>query len=209
MTYGNGFVVLGGISFKEDRVRVVWMEVSGGIVRARVVSRVVLGLVMRVVLVMLRGWEAFVRWFWMGELSLEEMSIKRDHHVIHKIEFICEGVWVIDMNMLKEPSEKHSIGKCHIGILGHAYHSVDDVVGKVEVFSNGEAVKHVAQTRVRMVLVSSETYSISTQDDFPFLEIDFQLEKNYLKMVKEGINPFHLSGFRLSSFIEQSITDQG
>ncbi|GJX48627.1 hypothetical protein Tco_0273817 [Tanacetum coccineum] len=37
---------------------------------------VVLGLVMKVVLVMLRGWEAFVRWFWMGELSLEEISMK-------------------------------------------------------------------------------------------------------------------------------------
>nr|GEV53853.1 hypothetical protein [Tanacetum cinerariifolium] len=46
-----------------SRVRVVWMEVGGGVVSARVVSRVVLGLVMKVVLVMLRGWEAFVRWF--------------------------------------------------------------------------------------------------------------------------------------------------
>ncbi|GJY92437.1 DEAD-box ATP-dependent RNA helicase 6-like protein, partial [Tanacetum coccineum] len=59
-----------------SRVGVVWMEVDGGIVRARVVSRVVLGLVMKVVLVVLRGWEVFVRWFWMGELSLEEVSMK-------------------------------------------------------------------------------------------------------------------------------------
>ncbi|GKE92473.1 hypothetical protein Tco_1573568, partial [Tanacetum coccineum] len=59
-----------------SRVRVVWMEVGGGVVSAKVVSRVVLGLVMKVVLVMLRGWEAFVRWFWMGELSLEEISMK-------------------------------------------------------------------------------------------------------------------------------------
>ncbi|GKB98192.1 hypothetical protein Tco_0984329 [Tanacetum coccineum] len=82
------FVVLGGISFKEDRVRVVWMEVGGGVVSARVVSRVVLGLVMKVVLVMLRGWEAFVRWFWMGELSLEDISIK----LVCGIFF--EGFWV-------------------------------------------------------------------------------------------------------------------
>ncbi|GJT30178.1 hypothetical protein Tco_0910453 [Tanacetum coccineum] len=40
-----------------SRVRVVWMEVGGGVVSARVVSGVVLGFV----LVMLRGWEAFVR----------------------------------------------------------------------------------------------------------------------------------------------------
>ncbi|GJT65113.1 hypothetical protein Tco_1016593 [Tanacetum coccineum] len=54
-----------------SRVRVIWMEVGGGVVRVRVVSRVVV----KVMLVMLRGWEAFVRWFWMGELSLEEMSM--------------------------------------------------------------------------------------------------------------------------------------
>nr|GEV12541.1 hypothetical protein [Tanacetum cinerariifolium] len=67
------------------------------------------------------------------------------------------GDEVIDMNMLKKPSEKHSVGKCHIGTLGYTYHSVGDVVGKVEVFSDNEAVKHVAQARVRMVLVFDET----------------------------------------------------
>ncbi|GKC14575.1 hypothetical protein Tco_1011357 [Tanacetum coccineum] len=59
-----------------SRVGVVWMKVGGGIVRARVVSRVVLGLVMKVVLMVLRGWGLFVRRFWMGELSLEEMLMK-------------------------------------------------------------------------------------------------------------------------------------
>nr|GEW79048.1 hypothetical protein [Tanacetum cinerariifolium] len=54
----------------------VEIKVGGRVVSARVVSRVVLGLVMKVVLVMLRGCEAFVRWFWMGELSLEEISMK-------------------------------------------------------------------------------------------------------------------------------------
>ncbi|GJT48217.1 zinc finger BED domain-containing protein RICESLEEPER 2-like protein [Tanacetum coccineum] len=59
-----------------SRVGVVWIEVGGGIVRARVVSRVVLGLLMKVMLLVLRGWEVFVRWFWIGELSLEKMSMK-------------------------------------------------------------------------------------------------------------------------------------
>nr|GEZ71610.1 hypothetical protein [Tanacetum cinerariifolium] len=59
-----------------SRVVVVWMEDGGGIVSAMAVSRVVLGLVMKVVFVMLRGWEAFERWFWIGELSLEEISMK-------------------------------------------------------------------------------------------------------------------------------------
>ncbi|GJZ34046.1 hypothetical protein Tco_0579482 [Tanacetum coccineum] len=63
--------------------------------------------------------------------------------------------------MLKKQSDKHSIGKCHIGTLGHTYHSVGDVLGKVEVFSNGEAVEHVAQTRIRMVLVSSSNGELS------------------------------------------------
>nr|GEW40265.1 hypothetical protein [Tanacetum cinerariifolium] len=52
-----------------SRVRVVWMEVSGGVVRARVVSIVVVKIV-------LIGWEVFKRWFWMGEDSLEDMSMK-------------------------------------------------------------------------------------------------------------------------------------
>ncbi|GJY72705.1 hypothetical protein Tco_0476408 [Tanacetum coccineum] len=64
--------------------------------------------------------------------------------------------------MTLKPSEKHFVGKCYIGTLGHTHHSVGDVVGKVERFSNGEAVEHVAQTSVRMVLVSSETYDIFT-----------------------------------------------
>ncbi|GKB67831.1 hypothetical protein Tco_0929243 [Tanacetum coccineum] len=84
MTYGNGFELLGGISFEEDRVRVVWMEVGGGVVRARVVSRVV-------VKVVLRGWEVFERWFWMGELSLEEMSMKS----VRGIFFV--GFWVEEL----------------------------------------------------------------------------------------------------------------
>ncbi|GKF20507.1 hypothetical protein Tco_0069145, partial [Tanacetum coccineum] len=33
-------------------------------------------------------------------------------------------------------------------------------------------------------------------------------EANLLKRIKDGINPFHLSGLGLSPFIEQSITDQ-
>ncbi|GKA60102.1 hypothetical protein Tco_0759415 [Tanacetum coccineum] len=55
-----------------SKVGVVWMEVGGEIMRARVVSRVVV----KVVLMVLSGWEVFERWFWMGELSLEEMLMK-------------------------------------------------------------------------------------------------------------------------------------
>ncbi|GJW83998.1 hypothetical protein Tco_0157143 [Tanacetum coccineum] len=108
-----------------SRVGVVWMEVGGGIVRARVVSRVVVGLVMKVVLVVLRG-------FWVEELALEAMEYDDQD----------------------EEDYLQIFRKCHIDTLGHTYHSVGDVVGKVEVFSNGEAVEHVAQARFRMVLIS-------------------------------------------------------
>nr|GEU56998.1 hypothetical protein [Tanacetum cinerariifolium] len=68
--------------------------------------------------------------------------------------------------------------------------------GKVEVFSNGEVVEYVAQTRDRMVLVSSKTYDIFTQDDFLFFEIDFQLRNTHLKRVKEGITSIMANGKR-------------
>ncbi|GKC97192.1 hypothetical protein Tco_1167467, partial [Tanacetum coccineum] len=68
---------------------------------------------------------------------------ERDHHVIHKIEIIGECIRVRDTNMLNKSSEKHPIGKSHIGALGHTNHSIDDVVGKIEVLSSGKIVEHV------------------------------------------------------------------
>ncbi|GKC07135.1 hypothetical protein Tco_0998745 [Tanacetum coccineum] len=77
----------------ESRVRVVWMEVGGGVVRARVVSSVVVKFV-------LIGWELFERWFWMGELSLEDMSMKSVLGIFFR------GFWVeelaLDAMMIKE-----------------------------------------------------------------------------------------------------------
>ncbi|GKF21508.1 hypothetical protein Tco_0070146 [Tanacetum coccineum] len=88
------------VNMSGSRARVVWMEVGGGIVRARVVSRVVFGLVMKVVLMVLSGWEVLVRWFWMGELSLEEMSMKSVRGIFFG------GFWVeglaLETMMIKE-----------------------------------------------------------------------------------------------------------
>ncbi|GKC09954.1 hypothetical protein Tco_1001564, partial [Tanacetum coccineum] len=76
-----------------SRVRVVWMEVGGQVVSARVVSRVVLGFVFV-------GWEVFERCFWMGELSLEDMSMKS------VLGIFFGGFWVeelaLDAIMIKE-----------------------------------------------------------------------------------------------------------
>ncbi|GJW71686.1 hypothetical protein Tco_0128603 [Tanacetum coccineum] len=58
MTYGNGFELLSGMSFKEDRV--VWMLVDGGKVRTRLVSNVVA----KIMLLLLR----------VEELALEAME---------------------------------------------------------------------------------------------------------------------------------------
>ncbi|GKB95744.1 hypothetical protein Tco_0981881 [Tanacetum coccineum] len=154
-----------------SRVGVVWMEVGGGIVRARVVSRVVV----MVVWMVLRG-------FWIEELALEAMELD-------------------DQRMEYEKGEKHSVGKCHIGTLGHTHHSVGNVIDEVEGFFNGEAVEHITKASIWMVFVFGETYGIFTQDDFPLFKLNFQLGDNHLKGIKDGINPFHLLGLGLSSFI--------
>nr|GEV97880.1 RNA-directed DNA polymerase, eukaryota [Tanacetum cinerariifolium] len=67
-----------------SRVRVVWMEVGGRVIRARVASSVV-------VKVVLIGWEVFKRRFWMGELSLEDTSMK----LVLGIFFV--GFWVEEL----------------------------------------------------------------------------------------------------------------
>ncbi|GJS23541.1 hypothetical protein Tco_0452173 [Tanacetum coccineum] len=56
-------------------------------------------------------------------------------------------------NMLNKSSKKHPIGKSHIDTLGYTNHSIDDVVDKIEVFSSGKTVEHVAETSIRVVLV--------------------------------------------------------
>nr|GEU93592.1 hypothetical protein [Tanacetum cinerariifolium] len=133
-----------------SRVVVVWMEDGGGIMS-----------------------EELVRWFWMVELSLEEISMKsvrgifferfwveelaleaieeygqkcsclRDNFPHFDEELEKENQMTRCQEELKESGEKHSIGKCNIGSFGHTYHTVGNVVGEVEGFSNGEAIEHV------------------------------------------------------------------
>nr|GEX08796.1 hypothetical protein [Tanacetum cinerariifolium] len=96
-----------------------------------------------------------------------------NHHVIHKIEIIRECMRMSNVSMLKKSSEKHSIRKSHINALGHTYHSIGNVVGKIKVFSNGKTIDHLAETSIGMVLISREAYSVFTKDDFPFFKIGF------------------------------------
>ncbi|GJT03524.1 hypothetical protein Tco_0824693 [Tanacetum coccineum] len=67
-------------------------------------------------------------------MILKTLFRERNHHVIHKIEIIRESMRMSNANMFKEASEKHSIRNCHIGTLGHTYHSLGNVVGKIKAF---------------------------------------------------------------------------
>nr|GEX40233.1 hypothetical protein [Tanacetum cinerariifolium] len=60
------------------------------------------------------------------------------------VKVVLIGWEVFERWFSMEPSEKHSVGKSHIGTLDHTHHSVGDVVGEVEEFFNGEAIEHVA-----------------------------------------------------------------
>ncbi|GJX70904.1 hypothetical protein Tco_0308075 [Tanacetum coccineum] len=55
-------------------------------------------------------------------------------------------IW--SLNLFEESSEEHEIWKSHLTTLSYAHHSVDDVVGKVEGFADGETIKHVAKRYV-------------------------------------------------------------
>ncbi|GKB52140.1 hypothetical protein Tco_0902893 [Tanacetum coccineum] len=147
-----------------SRLRVVWMEVGGGIMKARVVSRVMLGFI----LVILKGWEAFVR-EWDPESSClrdhfpflgEELEKRSSHDPRDRVHLRrCTDDW---NERVQRVGEKHSVGKCHIGAFVHTHHSVGNVVGEVEGFFSGEAVEHVTKASVWMVLVSGETNGIFT-----------------------------------------------
>ncbi|GKA74899.1 hypothetical protein Tco_0781277 [Tanacetum coccineum] len=95
-----------------------------------------------------------------------------------------------DTNILKKSSEKHSIGKCHIGALGHTCHSFGNVVGKIKGFSNGKTVDHVPETSIGMVLVYPEAYGVLTKDDFLFFEIGFKFGYDHLEGVEATFKDF-------------------
>ncbi|GJW43092.1 reverse transcriptase domain-containing protein [Tanacetum coccineum] len=87
-------------------------------------------------------------------------------------------------NMLNKSSEKHPIGKIHIGDLGYTNHSIDDVVGKIEVLSSGKTIEHVAETSIGV------------------------LGDNHLEGVEGNINSFDLASFTRRSGIKKGITNK-
>ncbi|GKA46621.1 hypothetical protein Tco_0739504 [Tanacetum coccineum] len=103
--------------------RVVWIEAGGGIVRARVVSRVVV-LEHPLSLLEFRRISSFDGW------KLVHVGNGIKSVVVHGI--------IFHSLVRSWKSEKHSVGKSHIGTLGYTHHSVGNVVGEVEGFFNGE-----------------------------------------------------------------------
>ncbi|GKA82401.1 retrovirus-related pol polyprotein from transposon TNT 1-94, partial [Tanacetum coccineum] len=56
-------------------------------------------------------------------------------------------IWVIGLNMFEESSEEHGIWKSHLTTLNHVHHSVDDVVGEVEGFADGDVTPQNRSTQ--------------------------------------------------------------
>ncbi|GKC81049.1 hypothetical protein Tco_1136766 [Tanacetum coccineum] len=83
--------------------------------------------------------------------------------------------------MFEESSKKHGIWKSHLTTLRHAHHSVDDVVGEVEGFSDGETIKHVAKRHVWMTFITGETNDIFIKNEVPFVESILEFSVNHLE----------------------------
>ncbi|GKF33821.1 hypothetical protein Tco_0107021 [Tanacetum coccineum] len=79
-------------------------------------------------------------------------------------------------NMLNKSSEKHPIGKIHIGDLGYTNHYIDDVVGKIEVLSSGKTIEHVAETSIGVVLIPVRLMAFSLRMVSHFLKLVFSSE---------------------------------
>nr|GEW51650.1 hypothetical protein [Tanacetum cinerariifolium] len=74
--------------------------------------------------------------------------------MVHKLEVIGQGVWLFGPNILKKSSEEHGIRESHFATLSYIYHSMSDIVGKIEVFANGETIEHVAQGCIGVIFMT-------------------------------------------------------
>ncbi|GJZ30599.1 retrovirus-related pol polyprotein from transposon TNT 1-94 [Tanacetum coccineum] len=119
--------------------------------------------------------------------------VSGNHHMIHKIKLVWKRMWVINLNMLEESSEEHGIWKSHLTNLSHANHSVDNVVCEVEMFADGETIKHVAKRHIWMIFVTGETNDIFIENEVPFVEGILELGVEHLKWFKGFIVTFDFS----------------
>nr|GEW93262.1 hypothetical protein [Tanacetum cinerariifolium] len=89
--------------------------------------------------------------------------------MVHKLEVIGQGVWLFGLEILKKPSEKHVIGKSQFATLSHTYHSMSNIVRKIEAFANGETIEHVAQGCIGVIFVTGVKDNVNS---FDFLNED-------------------------------------
>ncbi|GJU53544.1 hypothetical protein Tco_1227258 [Tanacetum coccineum] len=68
----------------------------------------------------------------------DSLAGERNHHMVHKLEVIGQRIRVIGLNVLEESSKKHGIRESHFTTLGYTYHSMSNVVGKIEGLPIGE-----------------------------------------------------------------------
>ncbi|GJS82315.1 acidic leucine-rich nuclear phosphoprotein 32 family member A [Tanacetum coccineum] len=117
------------------------------------------------------GIKSVTRPFALGFEPEDSFVGERYHDMVYKLEVIGQGVWLFGPDILKKPSEKHGIRKSHFATLSHTYHSMSDIVSKIEVFANGETIEHVAQGCIGVIFVTGEASGIFTNDDtwVPFL----------------------------------------
>ncbi|GJU33064.1 hypothetical protein Tco_1176653 [Tanacetum coccineum] len=133
---------------------VVWFEVGGDMMSAKVVVEEALEQALclfefwgfssfngRKLVHVVNGIESVVT----HGIIFHSLVWRRDHDMVHKLKVIGQRVWLFGSNILKKPSEKHGIRESHFATLSHTYHSMSDIVSKIEVFANGETIEHVAQ----------------------------------------------------------------
>ncbi|GKE71010.1 hypothetical protein Tco_1529082 [Tanacetum coccineum] len=142
-------------------------------------------------------------------LKRKTLLPERNHHMVHKLEVIGQRIRVIGLNVLEESSKKRGIRESHFTTLGFTYHSMSNVVGKIERLPIGEAIKHITQACVRMMFVSVKTYDVFTNNGFPFFEHSFHFGANHLEWIEGDIDTFDFLEFGFGSFMEQSITNHG
>ncbi|GJU18500.1 hypothetical protein Tco_1146466 [Tanacetum coccineum] len=95
---------------------------------------------------------------------------RRDHDMVYKLKVVGQRVWLFGPDILKKPSEEHGLRESHFATLSHTYHSMSDIVSKIEMFANGETIEHVTQGCIGVIFVTGKTYGIFTNDDVPLLE---------------------------------------
>ncbi|GJT65090.1 hypothetical protein Tco_1016570 [Tanacetum coccineum] len=138
---------------------------GGGIVRERVVS--------------------IIAWCGCGEASLEEVEETLEQSLglleFRRLSSFDRWKLVEIVNGVEESSEEHGIWKSHLTTLSHAHHSLDDVVGEVKGFADGETIKHVAKRHVWMIFMTDERNDIFIENEVPFVEGILELGVKHLK----------------------------